>query len=110
MEVLLPALDDDGGLLLELRFKRMPLEPCVLRVLSPMGRTVAQFDLYGRGEGSRAAQGLVLNLRLAARTIDEASLSAGDELRLVTETLDGERLDPADIELELVAVTPRPAG
>lgn len=85
-------------------------EPCVLRVLSPAGRTVAQFDLYGRGEGSRAAQDLVLNLRLDARAIDEAGLSAGDELHLVTETLDGERLNPDDVKLELVAATPRPAG
>lgn len=107
MKVTLPALDGDSGLVIELRFTRMPLEPCVLRVLSPEARTVAQFDLYGRGEGSRASQDLVLNLRLDARTIDEAGLSAGDELRLVIETLDGESLNPADMELELVAATPR---
>lgn len=109
MHVTLPEHGGDDDVVLELRFARMPLEPCVLRVLSPASRTLAQFDLYGRGKGSGATQQLVLNLRLGRETIDREDLSAGDALRLAPETLDGRPLEPADIELELKGVTPRPA-
>jgi len=75
--------------------------------MSPAGRTVAQFDIYGRGRGSDARQEMHLTVRLPRATIEEHRLGPGDRLDIVTETLEGERITLPD--LELVEARPRDA-
>lgn len=108
MQLRLPDRLPSAGVLAELRFRRMPREPCVLRVCSPRAGPITQFDMYGRGERSKAAQSVVLNVRLDTTTIAEHQLRAGDTLQLVTETLDGVPQSSASPGLELVGVTFRP--
>ncbi len=105
MHLRLPDPLPASGVAAELRFRRMPRAPCVLRVSSPRAGPIAQFDMYGRGEGSTASQEVVINVYVDAATIAERGLRAGDTLDLVTESLEGDARHPAGIDLELAGVT-----
>jgi hypothetical protein len=104
MHLKLPSPLPPGGLQLELRFARIPADSCVLRVMSPAARQIAQFDIYGRGPGSEAKGAMALNVRIDSAAIAQHHLQAGDTLEVVVDAI-----DPADgpPHFDLVGVTSR---